>query len=79
MTLFLSIGIVLGAVALIWDFYAIHRWKHRDYTVSEFIYKFDHRYPIVAVAIGIILGVFFSPALIAICVGILVGHLLWKA
>ncbi len=75
----MTYAIILAVLALAWDAYALNHWKHRDYTVSEFIYKFIHRYPIVAVGMGILVAIYFQASLVPICVGITVGHLLWKA
>ena len=71
--------VILGILALIYDLYILHKYPRRDYTVSEFIYKFVHKYPIVAVGAGILLVLYFPKDIQPIIVGILVGHFVWKA
>ena len=73
--------IILGILALAWDFYALKRWKHQDKTVSEYIYKFDHHYPIIAVIAGMIIQHYFPAEtfMLPFVTGALVGHFTWKA
>lgn len=71
--------IILGILALIWDVYILNKYPRRDYTVSEFIYKFIHHYPIIAIIIGGALVYYFPNDIIPIVTGILVGHFVWKA
>ena len=71
--------IIIGILALIWDLYILHKYPHKDYTVSEFIYKFVHHYPIVAVVFGGAAIYYFKSDVEPIVAGILIGHFVWKA
>lgn len=53
-------------------------WAH-DYTVSEFIYKANHKYPILAIVAGGALMYYFPNDVLPIIVGILTGHFVWKS
>ena len=71
--------VIIGILALIYDLYILHKYPRRDYTVSEFVYKFVHHYPIVAVVMGGALVYFFPNDILPIILGILCGHFVWKA
>lgn len=71
--------VIIGILALIYDLYILHKYPKRDLTVSEFIYKFVHHYPIVAVVAGGALVYYFPSDILPIVVGILTGHFAWKA
>jgi hypothetical protein len=71
--------VIIGILALIYDLYILRKYPRHDYTISEYIYKFVHKYPIVAVVIGGALLYFFPNDIQPIVVGILVGHFVWKA
>lgn len=71
--------ILFGIIALTWDVYVLNKYPRHDYTISEFIYKLVHKYPIIAVVMGGSLVFYFPLDIIPIVAGILVGHFVWKA
>lgn len=77
--LILNLGYIIFGLALVWDAYSKFHWKRGDHTVSGFIYKYLHTEPIVALCIGVLVGLFFKDYLLPIALGVLIGHLNWKA
>ena len=71
--------VTIGILALIYDLYILRKYPGEDYTISEYIYEFVHKYPIVAVVTGGALVLYFPNDIQPIIVGILVGHFVWKA
>lgn len=75
-------AISIGILAIIWDIYALNHWKHSDKSVSEFIYKLCHRFPIIAMvatALVVKIGNFSWREMIILAVGGLFIHFTWKA
>ena len=77
----LIVIIAILVPCLIWDFYAHYKFPRKDESVSEYIYRFVHRFPIVMFAAGMVLTYFFHTIedIEIILIGILLGHLSWKA
>ena len=78
----LIIELILLIPSLIFDFYIGKKTK-KDESVSEHIYRYVHREPIVAlVAGGLVISLLLEglmTPLEAVVSGILIGHLTWKA
>ena len=71
--------VVIGILAVMWDICAINLYPHHDYTVSEFVYKLIHRYPVIGIVAGGAILYYFPNDIKPIVVGILIGHFTWKA
>ena len=73
--------ILFGLPALLWDYYAHYQFKGKDKSVSEFIYRFVHEFPILLFAVVILVTYFFHTIteIEILLIGLLVSHFSWKA
>ena len=68
------------ALAIMWDIIALNRWPHHDYTISGFVYRLTHHYPVTALAAGVLIG-WYVPATawpVMVTAGLAI-HFTWKA
>jgi len=75
----LEILIFIGILAVCWDIFALYQWSMKDMTVSGFIYRLVHRFPILAAVAGGAIIYYFPQDVIPIIAGGLISHFVWRA
>lgn len=77
----LTFLVILTVCSLAWDDYALGAWRHRDMTVSGYIYRMTHRWPIIVapMAVAITLWFIWGWDFEAVVGALYLAHFTWKA